>query len=109
MGEFIAEYWMGFAFTILTTALVKLANQFKKIKSNYSAVENGIVALLRVEIIKIYNEYVDGKSMPIYAKENFFALYNTYKALGGNGTIENLKNEVCSWSTRRSDFRKEKA
>ncbi len=108
MGEFILEYWMGIAFAALTTAFIKLGNQFKKIKSNYTAVENGIVALLRVEIIKIYNDYIDEESMPIYAKENFFSLYNTYKALGGNGTIDNLKSEVCSWTTRRSDFRNEK-
>lgn len=107
MEEFIVKYWLQFLFVTVSGILVKqvvsIGNQFKKIKCNYTAVEHGVIALLRTEMIKIYNRHCDEKCMPIYAKENFNALYQSYKALGGNGTIDSLHEEVKGWTTRRSD------
>lgn len=63
-------------------------------KKRLSATEKGVQALLRSSIITLYNKYIDKGYMPIYERENLDHLYTEYKALGGNGVIENLKEKL---------------
>lgn len=73
------------------TAIVAYIKTFKK---RLSATEKGVQALLRAEIIRLYNKYIDLKAIPIYERENLEHLFVEYKALGGNGVIESLKEKL---------------
>ena len=69
------------------TAIVAYVKIFK---NRLSATEKGVQALLRAEIIRLYNKYIDLKAIPIYERENLEHLFVEYKALGGNGVIDSL-------------------
>lgn len=59
------------------------------------ALRAGVQALLRDRIIQAYNHYVCEKGwIPIYAKESIDACYKSYEALGDNGVIDSLMEQL---------------
>lgn len=81
--DFAVKYWMQALIAAITVAVVALFKQYK-------ATQLGVQALLRSQIITIYNKYIDKGWMPIYEKENVEHLYKEYKILKGNGVIDSL-------------------
>lgn len=64
-------------------------------KKENNALKAGLQALLRDRIIQAYNHYVQDKGwIPIYAKESIDACYKSYEALGDNGVIDNLMEQI---------------
>lgn len=64
-------------------------------KKQNDALKAGLQALLRDRIIQAYNHYVQDKGwIPIYAKESIDACYKSYEALGNNGVIDNLMQQL---------------
>ena len=64
-------------------------------KKENDALKAGVQALLRDRIIQAYNHYVQDKGwIPIYAKESIDACYKSYEALGDNGVIDNLMEQI---------------
>lgn len=103
--SFIAKYWLEAIFGLILTALTAcfkyLYNQNKIRTAEQDAVKLGIQALLRDRIIEQYNKWIDLGYMPIYALENVTAMYTQYHALGGNGTITHLYNELLELPTKK--------
>ena len=64
----------------------RLHDSAKKIK----ALEAGVQALLRAEMIDNYNHYTEKGFAPLYARENFENLWIQYHALGANGVINDI-------------------
>jgi hypothetical protein len=91
MTEFIAEYWLQ---TIFGLIVVGLGTAIKIMSSQFKALKLGMQALLRNQIIEQYNKYTAMKRIPIYGLENVTAMYEQYHALGGNGAITHLYEEV---------------
>ena len=52
--------------------------------------EEGLQALLRAEIIRSHDKYIEEGYCPIYAKEALTRCYNAYHALGGNDVATQL-------------------
>ena len=98
MLEFITKYWIEVGFTIIcgvfSFLLKKLATRQRDIKERQRAVENGVQALLRNELIRRYREYEIKGEITIIDKENIEHLFNEYKNLGGNGTIKQMYDEL---------------
>lgn len=68
------------------------------------ALSSGVQALLRAEIVSSYNHYfVNKKYAPIYAKENMEHLRESYKALGGNGVVEDMYNKFMTLPTEKEN------
>ena len=65
--------------------------------------ENGVQALLRAEIIRSHEKYMDKKYCPVYAREALNRIYESYHALGGNGTMTELYNQVMALPTDKDD------
>lgn len=64
-------------------------------KKENDALKAGVQALLRDRIIQAYNHYVCEKGwVPIYAKESIAACYKSYEALGDNGVIDSLMEQL---------------
>lgn len=64
-------------------------------KKENNALKAGLQALLRDRIIQAYNHYVQDKGwIPIYTKESIDACYKSYEALGDNGVIDNLMQQI---------------
>lgn len=109
MAEFIVKYWLEFGFFLITSALTASSTYFwkqnKARKSEQNAVKLGIQALLRNGIIEQYNKYMDKKYIPIYAMDNVEAMYKQYHALGGNGTITELYEDLKQLPHRKEDVK----
>lgn len=64
-------------------------------KKENGALKAGLQALLRDRIIQAYNHYCDNKKwIPIYALESINACYKSYEALGENGVINGLVEQL---------------
>ncbi len=60
-------------------------------------IANGTKCQLRSEMLRIYyHNHQDGEIRQ-YEYENFVALYEAYKALGGNSFIDKIYTEVKTW------------
>ena len=60
----------------------------------YIGLKNGMIALLRNEIVRIYEKYIKLGFCPNYMKENINEMYNNYHKLGGNGLVTAMVNEI---------------
>lgn len=87
MLDFIFKYWLEILFTIVSSGIIYM---FKE----YIGIKNGLKALLRNEIVRTYENYSRLQFCPNYIKENTNLIYENYHALGGNGFISNLVNEI---------------
>ena len=68
---------------------------YRQKKKENDALKAGLQALLRDRIIQAYNHYVDEKGwIPIYALESINACYKSYEALGENGVINGLMEQL---------------
>lgn len=53
----------------------------------------GVQALLRAELIRDWNYYSKQGFAPIYARENFENVYQSYHNLGANGVMDDLREK----------------
>lgn len=60
-------------------------------------IANGTKCQLRSEMLRIYYHNHQLSEIRQYEYENFVALYEAYKALGGNSFIDKIYDEVKTW------------
>lgn len=65
--------------------------------------ESGVQCLLRAEIIRSHEKYMDKEYCPVYAWEALTRIYESYHALGGNGTMTELYKQVMALPTDKED------
>lgn len=94
MGEFILEYWLEFLFGGLTFLIGYLLKNIFSLYKRQLAVEQGVQALLRNELIRRYREYESKGEITILDKENIEHMFKEYKNLGGNGTVAKMYDEL---------------
>lgn len=58
------------------------------------ALTEGILCLLRVKLIEYHDRYIEEKHIPSYAYENWTKMYGAYTALGGNGLIVGMNEDI---------------
>lgn len=58
------------------------------------ALEDGVVCLLRKELIQDYEKWTDKGYITSTALANGLLMYDAYKALGGNGMVDHMKEEI---------------
>ena len=83
------------ALPIILTALMGyivwlLQNQ----KKDRDANSKGTMLLLRVQLIEYHDKYTSMGEIPSYAYQNFCEMYEAYHALGGNGMVTKMKEEI---------------
>lgn len=66
----------------------------KKQKKDRDANSKGTMLLLRVHLIEYHEKYMRLGEIPSYAYENFIEMYEAYHALGGNGMVTKMKEEI---------------
>lgn len=76
---------------IMLGYIVWLLKQQKKDKDANS---KGTMLLLRVQLIEYHDKYVALGEIPSYAYQNFSEMYDAYHALGGNGMITKMYDEI---------------
>ena len=83
MINVIIEYWIELLLTTATSTIIYIIKQ-------YISLKKGLKSLLRNEIIRIYEKYINLGYCPSYMKENTSEMYNNYHKLGGNGMITSM-------------------
>lgn len=86
--------------TILGAILGFITTNFKKNKKKDLAIEQGVQALLRNEIIRRYREFESKGEISILDKENLEEMFEQYKNLGGNGTVKKMMDELLNLKTK---------
>lgn len=66
----------------------------KKLSQREKALENGVVCLLRVKLIEYHSKYIQRGAISSHALQNWLMMYEAYKALGGNGMVDHMKEEI---------------
>ena len=77
-----------------------LSSKLKKDKAREKAVEEGVQALLRNELMREYREYKIKGEISILDKDNIEAMFIQYQNLGGNGTVKELTEEILKLPTK---------
>lgn len=107
--QYISTILVSVAAAMLTFALqtvIKENRELKKEKDEKQkqreeenekcekAIENGVVCLLRVKLIEYHKKYMELGEISSHGYENWMLMYKAYKALGGNGMIDHMKEEI---------------
>lgn len=74
-----------------------LAGFIVPILKKIGKVTNAQKCQLRSDMLSIYYHNHEAKKIRQYELENFVALYEAYKALGGNSFIDKIYEEVMGW------------
>lgn len=100
------EYVITIALSVISGTLVYIVNNL--LKENHSlrerkkedeenrdkALTEAILCLLRVKLIEYHDKYVAEGHIPSYARENWSKMFKAYSALGGNGLIVGMNEEI---------------
>lgn len=97
MLEFITTYWLEVLFSSVCAGIALLV---KRLYKKQKAIENGVQALLRNELIRRYREYEIKGEITIIDKENIEHMFTEYKNLGGNGTVESMYHDLMKLDTK---------
>ena len=90
---------LTYILTTLTGMLIGfLAKSFTKKSKKEKAEHKALVALLRHEIVNVYVQHNESKTIPFFLKESVLIIYEVYKALGGNSFVEQLIREIKTWT-----------
>lgn len=94
MIEWIIQYWMEVLFAGILSALTYLLHLLVKQHKEQETVRAALRAILRSDIIRNYNKYMERDCCPIYALQSVEDMYDRYHDLGGNGTVTALVEEL---------------
>lgn len=86
--------------TILGGIIGLISTKLKKNKKKDLAIELGVQALLRNEIIRRYREFESKGEISILDKENLEEMFEQYKNLGGNGTVKKMMDDLINLKTK---------
>lgn len=86
-----------------------ITTRVKKNRKKEKAIEEGVQALLRNELVRRYREYETKGELSILDKENIEAMFIQYENLGGNGTVKHLMEELLSLPTKVIKGQEEKS
>ena len=83
---------------VLVFIITSLLKENRKLrdeqKKKEDATNEGILCLLRVNLIEYHDRYVPLETIPSYAYDNWCKMYKAYRTLGGNGMIVGMNDEI---------------
>lgn len=72
---------------------------FKTTAKKIKAIQLGIQAMLRAQLISMWEEYSRKGYAPIYVRDNFENVYKNYHALGANGVMDDVHKKFLKLPT----------
>lgn len=96
MAEKIIEIVLG---TVIPSLITGLCVYVKGVKKNNNALKEGMLSLLRAELIRQHDKWTAQDYCPIYAKDALSKAYKAYHQLGGNGTMTRIYNKTMALDT----------
>lgn len=87
---------------VLPAVLGYIVWLLKQQKKTRDANSQGTMLLLRVQLIEYHDKYTKRGSIPSYAYQNFCEMYDAYHALGGNGMVTHMFEEIKELNLRKN-------
>lgn len=87
MLNIIYEYWVEILLTTITSSFIYVVKE-------YIGLKHGLEALLRNEIVRIYETYSKLGYCPSYMKENANEIYINYHRLKRNNMLASMLEEI---------------
>lgn len=81
---------------VLGGALALLAAKRRGMMKREKAIREGLQCLLRNQLIEYHEKYTERNVCPIYVKEAARRGYDAYHALGGNGVVTKLFEDLMA-------------
>ena len=83
---------------VLLAVVKNLIDDNKKLKQERQdkekAVQDGMMLLLKIQLIEYHDKYMTADEIPTYIYDNFDEMYKVYKTLGGNGMVKHMKESI---------------
>lgn len=99
MGDIVLKELIAFALGAVSSFVGAIIAFAKTKKHKQQAIEQGLQALLRAELIHAYDKYEEQKYIPIYAREATVRMYKAYHELGGNDVVTDLYKQTLKLPT----------
>lgn len=110
MLGFVTQYWLEALFGAILTGLSflvrRLFQEAKAARHTSNAVQTGIRCMLRDRIIHSYEDYIRLGYCPMAVRENTDEMHAAYKALGGNGAVDHIVDELNELPTIKKEGKK---
>lgn len=105
--DWITQYWVEWLFGLLVTALGiayrHLAKQVRIERAEQEAIRDGMRSLLRRQItLDCETAFRDGWCS-VNTRTSIEDMYNAYHALGGNGVVTGLRNQMLQLPTEKKE------
>lgn len=102
MSNYVITILLSVVSAVLAYILKELIKENRALRAERKATEdkreealsNGVLSLLRIQLIEYYEKYMTRESIPPYVFDNWGAMYSAYEALGGNGTIKHMNEDI---------------
>ena len=98
MWEWVAKYWLEVLFGLVVTGIGivqrRLSKRMKEERKRNEAIENGVRDMLRLTILDNYERCKSAGIISVARKDAVDSAYQSYHALGGNGTITRVHEEI---------------
>ncbi len=91
MIDAITQYWALWICGLLSAGMI---TGWRKLTARQTALELGVQALLRDRIVQAYYHYAERGWITLHGLECIEAMYKEYHALGGNGTVTKLVEDI---------------
>lgn len=101
--KYILDIVLGLAVAIMGWVYRRTKKKFMKVINEHNNLNDGVQALLRAELIRSGEKYVERGYAPIYAKDAYDKAYVAYHNLGGNGTMTDLHERVTNLPNKKGD------
>lgn len=92
-GIFYQTYMIALP-AVLTSALGYIVWLLKQQKRDRDANSRGTMLMLRAKLIECHRDWTQRGYVTKHGLENFLEMYDAYHALGGNGMVTHLLEEV---------------
>lgn len=94
MEQFLMQTYTIALPIVLTALMGYIVFLLKNQKKDRDANSKGTMLLLRVQLIEYHAEWKARGYVTKHSLQNFLEMYDVYHALGGNGMVTELLNEV---------------
>jgi len=90
LKEFIVRYWVQELFALIIALMTWMLKKMRERQKESCIRKEAMLALLHDRLYRSCSYFLSQGYCPVDDRENLECLYKPYKALGGNGTGENL-------------------
>lgn len=98
MWTYVISIVMSVISGVLLAIVKQLIDDNRKLKDEQQrktqAMQDGMMLLLKIQLIEYHDKYMDEDNIPTYVYDNFDEMYKVYQELGGNGMVKHMKEAI---------------